>query len=404
MKRTFLRSIIMVMMMMLTSFASYGLNIPDTMKRLNLYRPHLQKDTIVTLTKLQQDSILARENFVKDSILRHQQIMDSLIFLQGALQPLLDAVQWTITDDIISHTDKIAIIGDSVLSDYTYYKMLFVPTDPYSPWKGRFNLNAKGTHFNLDKNTKSIKSIQAPFLNCNFYYTKGKIILIIQEDYSFQNTYAGSFYKIPIDTVFYDNNKRIVKIKRYVQFYKMEANYRKGEFLFTNLTQVKQYKYDSNNQITYMEVAKFRERFKSYDSNEATYITAYTLTKQGNNYLITRRNKPENAYSDGTFSIDMDGLYNITCVSFRNSENILQSQRYIVVNKDGNVGCYIDKKDGVKFYSICMVYHNEPNAKYPVEIIHTSFEKDGTDMYQKNVTTQQSRSRDKMTLEWGPWK
>ena len=74
------------------------------------------------------------------------------------------------------------------------------------------------------------------------------------------------------------------------------------------------------------------------------------------------------------------------------------------MNKDGNVSCYIDKKSGVTASTQCMIYHKEPNAKFPVEIINTTYDKEGIDYMQTNLTTEKTRLRNKLTLEWGPWK
>jgi hypothetical protein len=388
----------------MAGFTGYSQNVPDTLKGLNLYRPHLNKDTVTARLKFIQDSISARENFVRDSTAHRQQMRDSVTFLQGELQTLLEAVQWTVSDDILSHADEIPLIGDSALGDFVYYKLLLSPYEPYSPWKGQLNLQEKGIRFNVDKDSRKIKSIQSPFFNGNFTYINQGKILIIQEDYSFQNTSSGKFYKIPIDTVFYDASNRIVKIKRYIQFYKQETNYQKGAYLFTNRFQVKQYQYQPDNQMSELELVRFRDRYKVMDSNEVSYIINYKLIKQGNNYQLIRRNNPQNAYSDGIFSIDLDGHYNITSISFHNIANTQVWQRLIKLNKAGNVSCYIDMDKGIKSNTTCMEYHNEAGAPYPVEIISTSFEKGGIDMFQKNVTRQTSRSRDKLTLEWGPWK
>jgi hypothetical protein len=155
--------------------------------------------------------------------------------------------------------------------------------------------------------------------------------------------------------------------------------------------------------VNNIEVVKFRDRYKVFDPNDVTYIVKYTIAKQGSNYRVTRRNNPENNYSDGSFNINIDGNYNIISISFLNMANSLQWQRDVELNKDGNVSCYVDKKDGIKYLSTCVVYHKEPDAKYPFEVVKTSYEKDGTDMQQKNITTQKSRARNKLTLEWGPW-
>jgi len=168
--KKYLHVILLILLSGMICFESYCQNTPDTLKGLNLYQLQLNRDTVDVRLKQVQDSILARENFVRDSILQRQQILDSLIFMQHSLQPILEAIHWTINDDIVSHTDEITIIGDSVLSDYVYYKLIFNPSEPYTPWKVRLNLNAKGIRFDVDNNTRKIKSIQAPYLNCSLKY------------------------------------------------------------------------------------------------------------------------------------------------------------------------------------------------------------------------------------------
>ncbi len=400
-----LRSMLMVVSGLIC-FASYGQNETDTIKARNIYQPqlHINQDSIDVRRKFVQDSIQAREQFVRDSILRRKQILDSLTFLQGELQPLLEAIHWTMKEDIISHADKIAIIGDSVLGDYVYHKLPLGLSDPFTPWKGSLSLNAKHTRFNVDKKTKKISTIQAPLLRCNLSYANQGMLLIIQEANAIQNNSYGKFYKIPIDSVFYDRNKRIVKIKRYVQFYNLVNNNQKGALLFTNPSQVKQYQYATNNQITKYELVKFCDRYKVYESKEVCSIISYSVTKQGNNYLITRRNNPANAFSDGTFTLEFDDHENIKSISFITFSNSGDWQRLVELNKEGNVNCYTDKSQGVILNTTCMIYHHEPNAKYPVETIYTTFGKDGVSYRQKNLTTEKTRVRDSMTLEWGPWK
>jgi hypothetical protein len=230
------------------------------------------------------------------------------------------------------------------------------------------------------------------------------MLLMIQEANAVQNNSSGKFYKTPIDSVFYDRNKRIVKIKKYVQFYDLVNNNQKGKLLFTSLSQVKQYQYSTNRQIANYELTKFCDRSSLYDPSKVCCIINYSVTKQNNNYLITRRNNPANEYSDGTFTLEFDEHENIKSISFKNLSNTGDWQRLVELNKEGNVNCYIDQSQGIKSSTQCMIYHKEPNAKYPVETINTSFEKDGVDYVQKNITTEKTRVRDRMTLQWGPWK
>ena len=399
-----LRSMVMVVLG-LKCIISYGQNETDTLKMRNIYQPHLQinQDSINARLKFVQDSIRARQQFVRDSILRRKQILDSLTFLKGELQPVLEAIYWTIKEDIVSHADKIAIIGDSVLGDYVYHFLPLGVAGPYAPWKGSLSLNAKQMHFNIDKKTKKISTIQSPSLKSSLNYANQGTVLIIQEANAIQSNSLGKFYKIPIDSVFYDRNKRIVKIKRYMQFYTLVNNSQKGALLFTNRWQVKQYQYSTNNQIIQYEQVKFCDRYKAYDPNEVCCIITYAVAKQGYNYMISRRNNPANEFSDGTFTLEYDENGNIKGISFKNFKNTGDWQRLVELNKEGNVNCYTDKSQGVKLNTTCMIYHNEPNAKYPVEIIFTTFDKDGVSNLEKNNTTGKKRIRDKMTLEWSPW-
>jgi hypothetical protein len=391
----------------LISIGSYGQDETDTTKAWNLYRPQQQinKDSIDARTRFIQDSIQAREQFVRDSTLRRKHILDSLTFLQGELQPLLEAIYRTTSEDIITHADNIAIIGDSVLGDFVYHKLPLILSEPYTPWKGRLSLNAKQIHFSIDQETKKISLIKGPSLLCGLSYTNEGMIIIIHEDYMLQKNSSGNFFRFPLDSVFYDRYKQIVKIKRYVQFYDLLPNNRKGALLFTNLSQVKQYQYDTNHQMTKYELVKFCDRYKAYDKNEVCSIINYAVSKQDNTYQITRRNNPENEFSDGTFTLEFDEHENVKSISFRVlSNNMLKWQWFVELNKEGNVSCYIEKTNGVTGGTRCMIYHNEPNAKYPVEIINTYFEKDGVDYSQTNITTGKTRERNRMTLEWGPWK
>jgi hypothetical protein len=276
-------------------------------------------------------------------------------------------------------------------------------SEPYNPWKGSLNLNDKHFRYGIDKKTKKIITIQAPLLNMSFNYANQGMLLVMQEAYVIQ-TNAGRYYKVPFDSIFYDRSKRIEKIKRYIQIYKLINGNQKGELLCTNLSQVKQYQYGANNQMVHYELVKFCDRFNNYDAKTVCCIITYDVKKENNNYLITRHNNPANSTSDGTFTLEFDERQDVKCISFKDLKNTLIWQRLVETNKEGNVNCYKDKSGGVINSTICMIYHYEPNAKYPVEIICTTFEKDGIDYFQKNTTTEKTRARNRLTMEWGPWK
>lgn len=402
-----LRRSILVILLSLICFASYSQTEADSLKaRINQLEQQLKikQDSIDLRQRFVQDSLIrVREKFVKDSILHRKQILDSLVFLQRELAPLFEAINWATREDIISYADKIAIIGDSVLGDYVYHKLPLGMSDPYKPWKGSLRLNDKHFRYMIDKKTKKINTIQAPLLNMSFNYANQGMLLVMQEAYVIQ-TNAGKYYKIPFDSIFFDRNKRIVKIKRYIQLYKLVNSNQKGDFMCTSPTQVKQYQYGANNQMVHYELVKFCDRFNSYDPKTVCSIITYDVAKENNNYLVTRHNNPANTTSDGTFILEFDEHQDVKNISFKDLKNTLIWQRLVEVNKDGNVSCYKDKSDGVIHNTICMIYHNEPNAKYPVETIYTTFEKDGIDYFQKNITTDKTRARNRLTMEWGPWK
>jgi len=363
------------------------------------------QDSLFAREQFIRDSLLAREQFVRDSIQRRQRMLDSLRFLQRELPVLLDAYLKTVKEDIIMHDKGISIIGDTVLSDYRYVFLLFNLTQPFTPWKVSYGLTGDRIKILTDKDRQKITAVQAPFMNCSFTYGNSNDLLVIKELSIIQKDRSGHFYKSPVDSVFFDRNKRVVKIKRYVQFYGVAGNNQRGSPLFLNLSQVKQYEYGPDNQIRQYQVVNFCERYKAWEASKVCNIIQYKFSRQGNTYLLTKQNDPANSYSDGTFTFEFDGLNNLKSLSFHNLSNTENWQRIIELNEEGNVNCYIDKKKDIVRQSLCMIYHHkDPGAKYPVETITTIFEEDGISYYQNNNTTGQSRVRDKMTLEWSPWK
>lgn len=390
----------------LTSIISHAQYQTDTVKALNLYRPP-QKQTADTLDagrKAMQDSIQAHQQFIRDSIQHRKQMLDSVTFLQAEIKPLLDAILWTTSDDIIMHSDKISIISDSSLGDYVYHKLPLILSEPYTPWRSKISFKGKQIKLTIDKKINKISSIRSSAITCNINYANQGYILVIHEDYMLQKNSSGNFFRFPIDSVFLNQKRQMVKIKRYVQFYDLLPGNKKGNLLFTNISQVKQYQYDGNGDMTKFELVKFCDRYKSYDKNDVCSIINYSVARQNNNILVTRHNNPDNEFSDGTFTFEFDNQENIKSLSFRLLTNVLKWQRFVDLTKDGYVNCYTDKIQGVTGGTRCMVYHPEPNAKYPVEIIDTSYDKEGIDYIQTNRTTQKSRERNMMTLEWGPWK
>jgi hypothetical protein len=385
----------------------------DTLKSLNLYKPQQLEtqdsihrlDSIAARLQFIRDSLVIREQFVRDSIQRRQRMADSVTFLQKELQGLLEAYFRTVKEDIILHCQKIAIVGDSTLGDFVYLTLPFGVKDPYTPWKTKIGLAGKYTRIIVDKTSQKVISVQTPQMKASFIHANGGNLLIIKEPVIVQKNYNGNFYKTPIDSVFFDRYKRVANIKKYILFYSLVNNNQKGDLLFINRTQVRQYEYGADSEITQYQEVRFCERWKAYETNKVCSILAYTFLKQGDTYLLTRKNDPANTYSDGTYTFVFDQSENLTGISFKNVANTESWNRQIELNKDGNVNCYFDKTNNVLRQSLCMVYHDkDPKAKYPVEIITTTFEEDGISYLQRNNTTGQSRTRDRMTLEWSPWR
>jgi hypothetical protein len=172
-----------------------------------------------------------------------------------------------------------------------------------------------------------------------------------------------------------------------------------------NLSQVKQYEYVPDGRIKRCQVVSFCDRWKAYESARVCNIITWDISVSNNTYRLVRNNDPANTYSDGTFTFEFDENENLKGLSFQNLALTESWKRVVELNTDVNVNCYLDWKSDRVCQSLCMIYHTgEPGAKHPVETITTIYEEDGASYYQKNNTTGLSRIRDKMTMEWGPWR
>ena len=368
-------------------------------------RQQFLRDSIEARLQFIQDSIIAREIFIRDSILRRQRILDSLDFLKSRLPVLLDASLRTLLEDIIINQGKIEIVGDSVLSDYTYRVLPFDLTKPYAPWKGVLNLSDNPIKINVDTISDRIISIQAPSFACSFNNGATSDVLRINEPGMVKQGREGSFYKVPIDSVFFDRQGRIVKIKRYIHFHRVVNNYQKGAPLFIHLSQVKQYEYNAYNQMTRFQVVNFCDRWSESQERKVCYIITYSLKINGKTYILTRQNDPSNEYSDGTFTCEFDDDYNLKSLAFRNTSETENWKTFVELNDAGHVSRYLYQINGKIRQSLDVLYHlDDPGASHQIEFITNMFEDDGICYHQKNNTTGKSRSRDKLTGEWGPWR
>lgn len=359
------------------------------------------QDSIQARLQFIQDSILAREIFVRDSIMRRQRMRDSVLFLQSQLPRLLEASLRTFSDDIIITPGEIQIIGDSVLTNYTCILLPFTIDQPYTPWKTTINLSDNPIKFTVDTIRKKIISIQTSKIICSFVYGKNPNILRIEGKPSIANIPSGRLYKVPVDSVFFSKNGRISKIKRYIHYHQVTSNYRIGAPIFLHLTQIKQFEYIGNN-LAKSQTINFCDRQRASDQKKVCKIIDYTITQQGNQYLLTRSTDPSNVYADGKFTYEFEQGDLLKSISFQNVKNSENWTTYIEVNEKGNVSRYIYKNKGA-VHKTLLVNYNVPGSKYKVETITCIFEDDGVSYYWINNMTGKSRHRDKLTMEWGPW-
>jgi len=361
-------------------------------------------DSIAAREQFIQDSILAREQFVRDSLLRRQQIADSVHFLAETLPAVLKASVSLLNEDIILAMHDIDVIGDSILTDFTYTTLPNRFVEPYTPWKNTVNLSDKPIQIEVDTTAHVIKKITAPDFGDIYSYKTGVNVIRITRQGMFTKKQSGTLYKSPIDSVFFNRTGKVVKVKRYIALYQATDNYQLGALVLNHLWQVKQFTY-SGNELASFEVVKFCDRWKLTDPNKVCNISTYNITKQGSYaYGVERKNNPENLFSDGTYKYEFDNLYNLKSVTFRNVKNTENWRTFIELNEEGNVSRYVYQKNGIVNRTLLVnYYHNTPGAKHLVETVTCTFEDDGISYFQRNNTTEKSRTRDRLTGEWGDW-
>ncbi len=346
------------------------------------------------------DSLLAREAFVRDSLIQHQHVLDSLRHLQSLLPVLLDASLKTWSDEIIFRTSGVQIIGDTILSPFEADKITFDFTAPYMPWKTRINMPPKLT---FDSEGIRIVAMETPQFSYRYSYSGAGDIVLLHSKSAVLNRSSGSVYKTPVDSVYLDHQHRVVKIKHYVQYHSVVNTYQKGAALFTSLEWVKQLRYDSKNALVGYELTRFCERMRSSDPQKVCSQVVYEIALQGGEYRITRKNSPDNEFSDGVFTYTYQGE-NLSSVAFRNAQGTENRKTIVELNEAGNVSRYLYEKDGKINQTLLVNYQEISGGKLKVETISCMFEDDGISYYQKNNSTGKSRQRDKMTLEWSDWR
>jgi hypothetical protein len=351
-----------------------------------------------------QDSIVAREEFIRDSIAHRQHILDSLNMIKSQLPTLLDASIKTFSENIFITFSKINIIGDSMLGDFTCSVLPLNIDQPYTPWKSTINLSDKPPKIALDPKTGKIVSIASPGLNCTFGYSSRPGILRLTGKGMIATINSGKVFKLPVDSVFFNGQGQVIKIKRYFLIHQVVNNYQQGPFLYGWLSQVKQYDY-INGQLVKYQLVNFCENKGQPQGDKVCYMVIYTISHQGNNYIVTRRNDPPNSYSDGTFTYEFDNVQILKSVAFNNFSSTEDWKTFIELNEAGYVSNYIYQNKGFVNKSLLINYYlNDPKAKNKIETISCTFEDDGVSYYQINNTTGKSRVRDHLTMEWSDWK
>lgn len=363
------------------------------------------KDSIVIREAFVQDSIIKRELFVQDSILKHERKLDSLNFLRSELPKYIEASLRTASEDIIINTKTVNIVGDSTLSDFEYRMLVFNLSKPFTPWKSTINLSDKPVKYKADIDKKTIQYLQSNAINHRYTYNKKLNVLRIDERSIVLSKRYGKLFNLPIDSVFFDTQGRIVKIKKYHHYHKVSGNYQKGASMYVHLTQVKQYVYTTGNKIAKYEVTKFCDRWRAFDPEKVCNIETYTLSGDGNNYIVNRKHNPANTFSDGRFVFEYDNDHILKSVEFKNNKGNEDWKTMVEVNEAGNVSRYVYiNKDKVSHTLLVNYYLDDPKAKHKVETITCNFEDDRISYYQKNNTTGKSRTRERLTMEWSDWR
>lgn len=384
---------------------------PDTLSARQIFiqdsiakREAFIQDSIAKRIAFVQDSIAQREAFIRDSIAKRERIIDSLNFLRLRLPRLMEASLITSSEDIILHSIPVEIVGDSILSNYTYNKLVFNLSKPYTPWSTTINLSTRPVKFTVDTINKTVTQINFNTFTHKYTFNSRARILQIKGNNIVLNKRYGKLFNVPIDSVFYDAKGRITKIKRYHHYHAVRDNYFQGAPMYKHLKQVKQFEYDQQNNIAKYEVVNFCDRWRESDPHKVCNLITYTIQTAGNNYTVTRINEPSNVYSDGKFVFEYlpDGV--LKSVEFKNNSNTENWKTFVEINEEGNVSRYVYVKNGIANRSLVINYYlDDPNAKYKVETISCTFEDDRVSYYQKNNMTGKSRVRDRLTLEWGPW-
>ena len=361
------------------------------------------RDSILKREAFVRDSIEKRLAFIRDSIYKRNRRIDSLNFLADNLPILIEASIKSSSDFIIIRQSNLIREEDIALSDMNFELLPFNLDKPYMPWRNTFNFKDGSVKISADTVNKSITRLKTPYFIYGYEYSPNSDILLMKGRERVLQKRTGKMYKSPLDSVFFDPQGRIAKIKKYNIFYQL-VNNKKGPLYFIALDEVKQYTYASGNTISEIEVVKFVDRGQPYDPVKVSSIFNYYIEQDGSKYMVRRNQRPINDFADGVFTYNYNPNGILESIAFNNNKNTENWKTIIETNEEGNATRYIYEDKGTVSRTLLINYNDDPKAKYKVETITCSFDKDGISFYQYNNTTHKTRTRDKLTLEWTDWK
>lgn len=391
-----------------------------TVEQPYIYRPSVFRTIVADSTEQNTDSVMneigqgidstyffqqqaidsaLRAAFVKDSLLKRQAEIDSLQNLQRELPLLVKASLYTFTDNLIVADGQANIQGDTSLTDYCATVLPFRFSDPFQPWKLVVPLS-EGVQISSGNQPFKIKSLKTPDFQHFYSYNPNDKVVVIRQQAVLARHNDANYFKSPVDSVFLNERHQLVKVKRYFEVYAASSSFQREAFLFNQLWQVKQYIYSGNELASY-ELVKLCERWSAKEEEKVCLITSYTVKKTGYAYELVRSNNPPNEYTEGTYTYDFDDAGNLRAGSFRSNSGAENWKTFVELNEEGNVSRYVYQDKGEVSQTLLINY--TPGAPEKVEIISCTFEDDGVSYYQHNTTTGKGRTRDRLTMEWGPW-
>ncbi|RLD76739.1 MAG: hypothetical protein DRJ10_13120, partial [Bacteroidetes bacterium] len=265
-------------------------------------------------------------------------------------------------------------------------------------------LSGSSFRLKIDTVNKKVISVRSPEMNYSFKYSSNERIVRMNGRSTILKKRTGNYYKFPIDSVFFDRKGRVVKLKKYVQYFEATKNYKKGALLYADIEMIKEFDYFSDGVLSSYRVINYCGRETGESMNKVCHTVTYSLSRQGRKFIVVKKNEPESVYSDGTFIFEFDSNFDMKSMEFTNVTKKLNRNYIVELNEDRNVSRYLYRKDGIINKTILISYDNSPNAKHKVETVVCYFEEDGVSYYQKNTTLGKSRTRNKLTMKWNPWK